>query len=183
MSSPSNVNALQLAALMHGILTRCNKTIIVKNRSGITPDPGGHRSQCPCAQGRTRAKQDQAQASSPGQNQTRSVGGATTHGRRTRQAGERVPTETRSGAGGCTLQTAHLAGTLRQNPNTATSCAKETYGPGQLQGRAGTGQTQAVAATTGIRLVGNAASNTASAWSDPEHTRKRTSRRRVVTKE
>ena len=36
------------------------------------------------AQGRTRAKQ--AQASAPRQNQTRSEGGATTHGRRTRQA-------------------------------------------------------------------------------------------------
>ena len=63
-----------------------------KNRSDITPDPGGHRSQRPCAEGRTRAKQDQVQVSAPGQNQTRSVGGATTHGRRTRQAGESVPT-------------------------------------------------------------------------------------------
>ena len=34
-----------------------------KGRSEITPDPGGHRPQQPCAQGRTRAKQDQAQAS------------------------------------------------------------------------------------------------------------------------
>ena len=34
-----------------------------KNRSDITPDPGGHRPQRPCAQGRTRVKQDQAQAS------------------------------------------------------------------------------------------------------------------------
>ena len=32
------------------------------------------------------------------------------------------------------------------------------------------GTTQAVAATTGIQLVGNAASNVASAWSAPEHT-------------
>ena len=39
--------------------------------------------------------------------------------------------------------------------------------------------TQAVAATAGIRLVGNAASNTASAWSGPEHTWKRSSRRRA----
>ena len=39
------------------------------------------------------------------QHRTRSVGGATTHGRRTRQAGESVPTQTRSGAGGCTPQT------------------------------------------------------------------------------
>ena len=34
-----------------------------------------------------------------------------------------------------------------------------------------------VAATTGIRLVGSSASNTASAWSDPEHSRKRSSLR------
>ena len=39
---------------------------------------------------------------------------------------------------------------------------------------------QAAAATTRIRQDGNAASNTASARSDPEHTRKRSSRRRVV---
>ena len=43
-------------------------------------------------------------------------------------------------AGGCTPQTTHRTGTLRQDPNTATSCAKVTYRPGQLQGRAGTGQ-------------------------------------------
>ena len=55
-----------------------------KTRSDITKDPGGHRPQRPYAQGRTHAKQDQAQASAPGQNQTRSVGGATMHGRRTR---------------------------------------------------------------------------------------------------
>ena len=45
------------------------------------------------------------------------------------------------------------------------------------------GTTQAVAASTGIRLVGNAASNTTSAWSDPEHTWKRSSRRRVTATE
>ena len=56
------------------------------------------------------------------------------------QAGMRKRAKTRSGAGGCTPQTAHQAGTLRQDPNTATSCAKGTDGPGQLQGRAGTGQ-------------------------------------------
>ena len=53
-----------------------------KRRSDITPDPGGHWPQRPCAQGQTRAKQDQAQASAPGQNRTRSAGGATAHGRR-----------------------------------------------------------------------------------------------------
>ena len=38
-----------------------------KKRSDITPDPGGHRPQRPWAQGRTLAKQDQAQTSAPGQ--------------------------------------------------------------------------------------------------------------------
>ena len=46
----------------------------------------------------------------------------------------------RSGAGGCTPQTTHQAGTLRQDQNSGTSCAKGTNGPRQLQGRAGTGQ-------------------------------------------
>ena len=64
-----------------------------KNRSDITPDPGGHWPQRPCAQGRTCAKQDQAQASAPGQNRTQCGGGATTHGLRTRQAGKSVPTQ------------------------------------------------------------------------------------------
>ena len=45
------------------------------------------------------------------------------------------------------------------------------------------GTTQAVAATAGVRPVENAASNTASAWSDPKHTRKRSSRRRVSATE
>ena len=40
-----------------------------KKRSDITPDPGGHRPQRPCAQGRTCAKQEQAQVTSPGQTQ------------------------------------------------------------------------------------------------------------------
>ena len=46
---------------------------IKKIRSDITPDPGGHRPQRPCAQGRTYAKQDQPQASAPGQNQNQSI--------------------------------------------------------------------------------------------------------------
>ena len=54
-----------------------------KDRSDIMPNQGGLRPQRPCAQGRTCAKQDQAQASAPGQN--RSEGEATTHGQRTRQ--------------------------------------------------------------------------------------------------
>ena len=72
-----------------GLLVEEGKT----NRSGITPDPAGHRPQRPYsyAQGRTRAKQDKAQASAQAQNQTRSVGGATTRGRRTRQTSDSVP--------------------------------------------------------------------------------------------
>ena len=85
-----------------------------KNRSHITPDPGGHRPQRPCAQGRTCAKQDQAQASAPGQSRTEFVGGATTHGRRTRQAGKSVPTQTRPGAGGCTPQSTPQEGALQR---------------------------------------------------------------------
>ena len=48
-----------------------------KNRKDVTPDAGGHRPQRPCAQGFPRAKQDEVQASAPGQNRTHSVGGAT----------------------------------------------------------------------------------------------------------
>ena len=59
-----------------------------KNISDIMPDPGGHRPQRPYAQGLARAKQDQAQASAPRQNQARSVDGATMNGQRFRQACE-----------------------------------------------------------------------------------------------
>ena len=45
--------------------------------------------------------------------------------------------------------------------------------PRAAAGSSRNGATQAVAAATGTPLVGNADSNTASAWSDPEHTRKR----------
>ena len=90
-----------------------------KNRSDITPDPGGHRPQRPCAQGRTCAEQDQAQARALGQNRTQFGGGATTHGRRTEQAGKSVSTRTRPGAGGCTPQSTPQEGTLQQDPNTA----------------------------------------------------------------
>ena len=55
--------------------------------------------------------------------------------------------------------------------------------PRAVAGSSRNGTIQAVAATTGTRLDGNAASNTASAWSDPEHTRKRSSRRRVIAAE
>ena len=82
------------------------------NRSDITLDPGGHRSQRPCAQGRTYAKQDQPQASAPGQNRTQRGGGATTHGLRTRQAGKSVPTQTHPGNGVCTPQPTPQEGTV-----------------------------------------------------------------------
>ena len=70
-----------------------------KKRSDVTPDPGGHRPQCPCAQGRTCAKQDQAQTGAPGQMQNRSAGGAAMSGRgpsrkaegRQRAGGRRQP--------------------------------------------------------------------------------------------
>ena len=39
---------------------------------------------------------------------------------------------------------------------------------------------QAVAMTTETRLDGNASSNTASGWSDPDYARKSSSRRRVI---
>ena len=133
--------AHMMSADRHTIVEK-NLNVIgnVKKRSDITPDPGGHRPQRPCAQGRTCAKQDQAQASALGQNRIQLGGGATTHGRRTKQAGKSVPTKTRPGAGGCKPQTTPSEGTLQQDPNTLASCAKGTYGPGQPQGRAGTGQ-------------------------------------------
>ena len=131
---------LRTPCIVFAVNLGCGHDYKKRKQIGHHARPRRHRPQRPYAQGRTRAKQDQAQASAPGPNRIRSVGGATTHGRRTRQAGESVPPQTRSGAGGCTPQTTHQAGTLRQDPNTATSCAKGTYGPGQLQGRAGTGQ-------------------------------------------
>ena len=56
-----------------------------KKRSDSTPDPGGHRPQRPYAQGRTRAKQDQAQASAPIARKVK----ACQHRHRWRQAGAR----------------------------------------------------------------------------------------------
>ena len=55
--------------------------------------------------------------------------------------------------------------------------------PRAAAGSSRNGTTQAVAATTGTGPAGNAASNTASAWSDPEHTRKRSSLRRASATE
>ena len=51
-----------------------------KVKSDTTPDPRGHRPQRPCAQGRTCAKQEQAQGAAPGHTQNRIAGGATTSG-------------------------------------------------------------------------------------------------------
>ena len=45
---------MRMAAYSTYLLERITKQ--KKNRLDITPDPGGHRPQRPCAQGRTRAK-------------------------------------------------------------------------------------------------------------------------------
>ena len=111
-----------------------------KKQIGHHARPRRASATAPLHTGADMCKRDQVQASAPGQNRTQFVGGATTHGRRTRQAGNSVPTQTRPGAGGCTPQSTPQEGTLQQDPNTLASCAKGTYGPGQLQGRAGTGQ-------------------------------------------
>ena len=148
-----------------------------KHRSDISPDPGGHRPQRPCAQGRTCAKQDQAHASAPGQNRTQFTSGATTHGLRTRQAGKSVPTQTRPGWRVHTADCTPRRNTATRSKHLSFMCQGDIR-PRAAAGSSRNGTTQAVAATTGIRLVGNASSNTASAWSDPEHTRKRSSRRR-----
>ena len=55
------------------------------------------------------------------------------HGRRTRQASEGVLTQLRWGAGRCTPQPTHQAGTLRQDPSTETLCSKGTYGQGSCR--------------------------------------------------
>ena len=151
-----------------------------KNRSDNTPDPGGHRPQCPCAQGRTCAKQDQAQASALGQNRTQFGGGATTHGRRTKQAGreKRANSDT---VGGWRVHTA--VDTPRRNAATRSKhlrfMCQGDIRPRAAAGSSRNGTTQAVAAATGTPLIENADSNTASAWSGPEHTRNRSHRRRA----
>ena len=63
-----------------------------ETRSDITPDSGGHRPQRPCAQGRTFAKQEQAQGAAPGQIQNGTAGGGTTSGRTAKQEGGGLPT-------------------------------------------------------------------------------------------
>ena len=70
--------------------------------------------------------------------------------------------------------------------NTATRdthCNFMRRGGGRPRAAAGSrrnGTRQAVAATTGVRSEGNAASNTADAWSDPKHALKKASRRSVT---
>ena len=121
-----------------------------KTRSGITTDPGGHPPHRPYAQpeGRTRAKQDQAQASAPGQNQTRSVGGATTHGRRTVGRRKRANIDA---VGGWQVHTADY--TPSRNAATRSKhCNFMSQGdiwPRVAAGSSRNGTTQAVAATTG----------------------------------
>ena len=136
------------------------------NRSEITADPGGHRPQHPCAQGRTRAKQDQAQASAPGQNRTRFVGGATMHGRRTRQ--KRANTDA---VRGWRVHTADDTPSRNAATRSKHFMCQGDIRPRAAAGSSRSGTTQAVAATTGTGLVGNVASNTASAWSDRELSR------------
>ena len=70
--------------------------------SDITPDPGGHRPQRPCAQGRTCAEQDYAQEAAPAQTKDQTVGKATTNGRTTKQEGEGRPTPTPTETAPCT---------------------------------------------------------------------------------
>ena len=85
-----------------GSLLACWKTKTKRTKKQITPDPDAHRPQRPCAQGQTRAKQEQAQGVAPGQKQNRTAGGATTSGRilqRTKQEGEGSPIRMRRQAG------------------------------------------------------------------------------------
>ena len=104
----------------------------------MTPDPGGHRPQCPCAQGRTCAEQEEAQGAAPAQTKDEIVGRATTNGRTTKQEGEGWPTPTPTEAAPCTPQPTHQARTPRLVTRTATSCARGGDVPGQQQGRGGT---------------------------------------------
>ena len=114
-----------------------------RKRSGITPHPGGHRPQRPCAQRRTRAKQEKVQGAAPGQTKNRPAGGATTSGRTTKQEGRGSPTPTRPEAAGRTPQATHRGKMPRQEPDIATSCASCAKGgdiPVQRQGPGGKGQ-------------------------------------------
>ena len=101
------------------------------------------------------------------------------HARTEDQAGRQKRANT-DAAGGWRVHTAD--DTPRRNATTRSKhlsfMCQGDIRPRAAAGSSRNGTTQAVAATTGIRLVGNAASNTASAWSDPEPTRKRSSRRR-----
>ena len=76
------------------------KTVQGKTRTSITPDPGGHRPQLPCAQGRTCAIHEQVQVAALGQVQNRSGGRAAMRGRTTKQEGVGSPTRTQMGKAG-----------------------------------------------------------------------------------
>ena len=65
-----------------------------KHETNVTPDSGERRPQCPYAQGRASAKQEQAQGVVPGQEKNPAAGGATI----VRVDGGDVPTQTRTGA-------------------------------------------------------------------------------------
>ena len=144
------------------------------------------------------------QGVAPGREQNWTAGGATTSGQMTKQEGEGPPTQTRTGAGGCTPQTTHQARTPRQEPSIATSCPKGDDSPRGQQGSSRNGTRRAVAvprgmtAQVGSRSRGGTGQGKpwqpqqrydrketpqptlALAGSDPEHGRKRSSRRRVI---
>lgn len=111
------------------------KTVQGKTRTSITPDPGGHRPQLPCAQGRTCAIHEQVQVAALGQVQNRSGGRAAMRGRTTKQEGVGSPTRTQMGEGGCTPQTTPQERTPRQESDIATSCSKGDDSRGWQQGR------------------------------------------------
>ena len=101
-------------------------------KSEITPNPSGHRPQCPCALRRTWLAgasrlwnvQQEAQGAAPGQTKDQTGGRATANGRTTKQEGEGWPTPTQAEAASCTPQKTHQARTLRLETRIATSCAK-----------------------------------------------------------
>ena len=101
-------------------------------------------------------------------------------GRTTRQEGEGWPIFTQTEAASCTPQTTHQARTPRLETRIATSYAKGGDVSGAAAGSRRNGKRQAVAATTGVRPEGSAASNTADAWSDPKHTLKRSSQKSLT---
>ena len=70
--------------------------LLVPSRSKFFTDRASRQTQegigcCAVTQGRTRARQEQAQAVAPGQKQNWAAGGASTSGQKTKQEGERTP--------------------------------------------------------------------------------------------